>query len=280
MVAKKTNTKTTGKNAAKNRANKAKAAEAKLKGAQVQTFKQLATTAKTINVKLDKADKLASDAFDHRLSACLLLGEAKADCEKAKINFKKWCEDNVSKSYHTVRRLASIGYGNTETQARLLLADLRERTAEQAKTSRDKSKAKASVPASKDRSAVTTVKVDPYMQALAIVTAMDDKAKLNFVHEIAAQIGMVVAPKGEASLIGRNGHNVATMKANLNKLSALDRLAVIEAGAQRAGIEIVLPKTGKVKGDDDDLLAIPDFLKRSPTVKAPAKRKPAKRKTA
>ncbi len=95
----------------------AKASEAKAKGRQSQALTSLAPIAKNINVRFDKASKLDQDASDHRLAAAIYLAEASDICAKAKLPFKPWCEENVTQSYETARKLLYIGQAENPSEA-------------------------------------------------------------------------------------------------------------------------------------------------------------------
>lgn len=103
--------------------------------------KELAPIAKEVNVRLEKASKLESDAQDHRLAAALKLAEAKEICKRAGISFKTWAEENVKDGagnqigFQAVRKLANIGEKDDPEEE---LNRQREAQAERAKASRDK----------------------------------------------------------------------------------------------------------------------------------------------
>lgn len=107
--------------------------------------KTLEKHAREINARLERAEKAEGRVNDLRLSAAVELGAAKKFCDEHKVSFKKWCEENVSQSYHTVRKLAQIGVSDDPKQA---LEDLRGRTAKQQKKSRTAKKSAAADPAS------------------------------------------------------------------------------------------------------------------------------------
>lgn len=116
------------KAADKAKADKAKAAakaeaEKELAKVMVTTTKELAPVAKEVNVRLEKAAKLESDADDHRLAAAIQLASAAKACEAAGVSFKEWSEKNVNgQSYETVRKLLAVGKAD---DPKLALADMR-----------------------------------------------------------------------------------------------------------------------------------------------------------
>lgn len=103
--------------------------------------KELAPIAKEINVRLGKAEKLESDAHDHRLAAAIKLAEAEEICKRAGVGFKAWAEANVKSgdgnllTYGAVRKLLYIGRADNPEEE---LERQREAQAERAKASREK----------------------------------------------------------------------------------------------------------------------------------------------
>ncbi|HLO75919.1 MAG TPA: hypothetical protein VK196_05620 [Magnetospirillum sp.] len=104
--------------------------------------------AKEINVRLEKAEKLAGQADDHRLAAAILLAAAKERCQEAKIIFQQWCETNVKQSYETVRKLIPIGVaeGKEKGAGKLLLSDMRAANALRNKEHRARKRSSTSSP--------------------------------------------------------------------------------------------------------------------------------------
>ncbi|HCA53841.1 MAG TPA: hypothetical protein DEP24_14020 [Mycobacterium sp.] len=100
-------------------------------------MKELAPIAKEINVKIELAAKMDSKAGDYRLSAALMLEEARKKCEAAKIPFKKWATENIPYSYENVRKLVAVGAAPEPAKA---LEDLRLKNAEANKRHRDAKK--------------------------------------------------------------------------------------------------------------------------------------------
>jgi len=113
--------------------------------------KELAPLAKEVNVRLEKAAKLESDAQDHRLAAALKLAEAKEICTRAGVSFQKWAEENIKEvngkevGFQTIRKLANIGEAEDPKAA---LEGARAAQAERAKASRDRKKDGEAAPAS------------------------------------------------------------------------------------------------------------------------------------
>lgn len=113
--------------------------------------KELAPLAKEVNVRLEKAAKLESDAQDHRLAAALKLAEAKEICTRAGVSFQKWAEENIKEvngkevGFQTIRKLANIGEAEDPKAA---LEGARAAQAERAKASRDRKKEGEAAPAS------------------------------------------------------------------------------------------------------------------------------------
>ena len=105
--------------------------------------KELAPLAKEINVRLDKAAKLESDAQDHRLAAAIQLAKAKEICTRAGVGFQAWAEANIKEvngqavGFQVIRKLANLG---EQDDPKAALDAARAAQAERAKASRDRKK--------------------------------------------------------------------------------------------------------------------------------------------
>ena len=73
--------------------------ESAVKGSDATALKKLAPVAKEINAHMVSAIKCDGKANDHRLSATLLMADARGKCAPLKITFKQWCVDNLEMSY-------------------------------------------------------------------------------------------------------------------------------------------------------------------------------------
>lgn len=104
---------------------------------------ELAPLAKEINVRLDKAAKLESDAHDHRLAAATQLAKAKEICTRAGVGFQAWAEANIKEvngqavGFQVIRKLANLG---EQDDPKAALDAARAAQAERAKASRDRKK--------------------------------------------------------------------------------------------------------------------------------------------
>jgi hypothetical protein len=99
---------------------------------------RLAVLAHEINTRFTLADKLDSQANDHRLAAAIQLAEAKKVCVEHKINFKAWASASVPQVYRTVRDLARVG---AAPDPKLALEDLRNKNAALNRDLRERRKA-------------------------------------------------------------------------------------------------------------------------------------------
>jgi hypothetical protein len=153
--------------------NKRTTTEAAAKGRQAQALTELHPVAKEVNIRLEKAVKMTADALDHRLAAALMLAKAKKKAEKAKLNFKKWADENVKYHWDNVRKLTAIGAAPNPKAA---IADMREAKAKMAKTSRAKAKSDQGPRGPQ----ASTPKVTPFDRVTQGLDAMGDKEALNF----------------------------------------------------------------------------------------------------
>ncbi len=247
---------------AKARTAKAKlAASSKQKAKHTAVLTTLKPIAKEINVRLEKADTTAKVSLDHRVAAALRLAEAVKLCKKAGITFKKWAEENVDRSYHTVLLLSRAGAESDPTAAVQLI---RSKNAEYNRVSRDKKKAisRENAPANYGAIAIT-----PFAHAINAISALEDQAALSLAADIAATKGMYVisghdhieladlrkAHKTEAKL------SLDRVKHDFDGLSAADKMALVFYAAKKVGCEIIKPNF-------DQVADRPDFLDRSHAV--------------
>jgi hypothetical protein len=220
-AAKKTTTK---KTPAKAKPKGPTAAEKKKAELVAQAEKTLAPIAKEINVRMDKAAKIEGQADDHRLAASLKLASAEEECAKANINFKKWCEANITQSYETIRKLVPVGKASDPAKA---IADLRAGNAARNKAHRAK-KAKAVAPkALAPKEAVST--------ALA---ALDEKKAAEVLGDEANARGLAVVSKADVGLSELAPLELA--KFAFDELSATARIPFFQHVIDKAGVEITL----------------------------------------
>lgn len=253
------------------------AAEAARIGAHETAIRKLEPIAKEINVRLTKAAKSEDDAWDHRLAAALRLEEAKQSCKKAKIPFKTWCEEHVTQSYETVRKLAAVGGSDNPPQA---LEDMRHKNKQANKKLRDKKKSQSagaiSGPSGPKKSA--------WQQADEAVDALDDKKKQALVEAHASTMGLSVVSKTDAEALAKSKANkddfsLAGAKAIFDGLSPKDKLALMEYACDQTGYKLVSSLDEPASEDEGSYDEIPANLDRR-TKKPAAKRTRTRRKAA
>ena len=244
---------------AKARAAKEKiAAEAAQKAKHTAVLTKLSPVAKEINVRLAKATKATEQAADHRLTAALLLAEAKALCEKFKLHFKGWVEGNIERSYGDANRLAIAGASENPEEA---VATMRDEQAARRKKSQAKLR-EDRPPKSGGAPAIAEQPASLFQRATETVAALDDKAALNLMAGFATDKGMVVVSQHDHSELGalrKAQQNVSKLsldrvKHDFDGLVASEKMALVEYAAKKVGVEIVTPTF-----DDDNP---PAFLDR------------------
>lgn len=126
---------------------------------------KLAALAHEINVRFDLATRNEKQANDNRLAAALRLAEAKAECDRIKLNFRKWAEASVPQSYETVRRMVYIGQSSDPEAA---LAEFRSRNALRNKAMRERQALEAppEPPAVTEREVYTAPEPPPKVKPL------------------------------------------------------------------------------------------------------------------
>lgn len=222
--------------AAKQAEAKAKATAAKQAKVEAQqaTVKTLAPVAKEINVRFEKANGLDSKADDHRIAAAQRLAEAKAKCEETGVNFKSWCEANVTQAYETVRKLVSVGAADDPVAA---LADMRSGNKKAAQKHRD-GKKKASTTGAK---AISGPKISPFQAADQAFSKLDEKSARNLLESRAAKVGLeVVAPgkKGNNTKSGVFHLGMETMKSGFDGFSPSEKMSFLEWCAEKVGATV------------------------------------------
>ena len=188
----------------------AKAPAKKTATVKVKGF--LPEIAKEVNTRLELAQQIEGKADDHRLAAALGLENAKKECKKAKVNFKKWCEANVKWKYETVRKLARIGASSNPPKA---LQDLREGVKKAVKKSRATKAATAA---------------DPVAVATKAISAMPDEERQDFIRSQVATSGVAV---GGASTL-------ADAKFAFDGLPADDKIKLLAYAAEKTGAQVKL----------------------------------------
>lgn len=77
----------------------------------------LATLAHEINYRFVAASRTDKLSMDHRVAAAIRLAEARAECKRLSLDFKKWAEGSVPQTYETVMRFARIGAAENPVEA-------------------------------------------------------------------------------------------------------------------------------------------------------------------
>jgi len=236
------------------------AADAKIKGGQETAMKSLAPIAKEVNQILELAQRADDQAHDRRLSAALKLEEARKIAETAKLNFKAWCEKNVTQSYETVRKLVAIGGSKNPKQA---LEDLRHRNKKANKKLRDKKAAALAV--------IAAPAETPYIRAEKALDAMKDKDQHTFLDSKAKKIGFRVVSEDDVKVLEQVKRGVAPAPAEATTNG--DPIQALQAAfmALKAGQMMAFCKWAAAKVDGtftsnfdsgDDGLEIPPALDR------------------
>ena len=185
------------------------------KAPRVEVGEFLLPLAHEINVRLDKAEQITGKAYDHRLAAALKLEQARKECEARKVNFKKWCETNVTHSYESVRKLARVGGSENPPKA---LADLRAGVKRAMKKSRAK-KAK--------------IAADPVAVAETAIATMKEPEAVKFIEKQAKKLN--VAPKAAGT-----GDKLADAKFAFDALSAAEKIKLLAYAAEKTGAQVTL----------------------------------------
>lgn len=265
---------------AKDKAAQAAASEAKAKGAQSTALKNLAPVAKEINTRMEKASKMEDDAYDHRLAAALKLAEAKDACDKAKIKFKGWVEDNVEQTYDTARKLVAIGKSDDPVAAledlrvknKLANAALRERQS----IAPPKKPGKKAVATGKKTGPVET----PATRAMKGLAAMDDEAAVNLIKSTAENHGLAVVTADQAKAARRANDKaavgvVAQLKTLFTTAGGSDQMAFVKWAVGEVGAELVDGfEATTTAASVEDLTEIPAALQR-PVAEKGTRRKAA-----
>ena len=95
---------------------------------------KLLAIAKEVCVRLEKADKFAGQADDHRLAAAIQLAKAREIATAESIPWKAWVAENIPyRSYRDVKRLVAIG---TAKDPKAALEGAREKKAAESRVAR------------------------------------------------------------------------------------------------------------------------------------------------
>ncbi len=247
------------------RQRKATGGESAVKGSDARALKLLAPVAKRIDAHMESAGKSDGKANEHRLSASMLMADAKAKCAPLNITFKQWCADNLSVSYDHARKMAKIGESD---EPALMLEDLR---AYMAKANRESRAKKSPVPAQASESRgsqgrITSVVVSDYQRAMDAMVALTEAQQIMMFESLLSAAGYRVVTKdrvrGDQGLLNE-------AKASFEALLAGDQASFMD-WLPKSGLGKIKPEQG---GDPFEIPASMD--RRKGKKKARGKKKSA-----
>lgn len=264
------------------KADKKAATLRKAKGAVVSALKTLTPIAKDINARMSKAAKMEDDAYDHRLAASLRLAEANAICKDTKgITFKAWCAENVDQRYDTCSRLASIGRSDNP---QLALTDQREKNKLANAALRERVAAKKASP-SKTETTTPSKPAAPVVSTQQRIEDFFDKLDKMYapklIESIADKHGLAVMTKDVAKAAKSAVREQAVGKVVraqklVNSMTGAEKMSVLSWLAGEVGVDLPeFEEAPRGNGADDDLLEVPEFLKRPAPKKSTSSRRKA-----
>lgn len=215
---------------------------------------ELKPLAKEINALLKTASEFDGKADDRRLTVAIALEKARVKCAKAKLNFKKWVNDNVAQGYSEVSKLVAIGASQDPAKA---LQDLRSGAARRMQKLRKKQEA-----VSRDTGPMTKT-LSSYEGAEQGLALLSDKHAKTLIEGKAATLGLTVISKAEVEEIKQARRDkpsefatVEEVQTGFQTLKASDKMAFVKWGAALIGMT--------VSGDfqDGDAGDIPKSLRR------------------
>ena len=254
------------KRAADAKARKKAKTEADTKAKHTQALRELTPLAKEINVRMGKFVTGVDKANDHRLAAAIEMDKAKVVCEKSKISFKSWCEENIDQSYENARQLAAVGGAKNPA---LALEDLRGKNKKANVKARAKGTGKGKGTGSRDPKNTGPVET-PETRAIRAFDAMDERAAENLISSKADDLGMVLVSREKAAASKAAKPAVAAVvgveglqKAFTNLIPS-ERMAFIQWAAEEVGV--TLQDGFETPSEEDDQAArmdIPEALRRT-----------------
>ena len=221
--------------------------------------------AKEINHRFSQASQLDGKADDHRLAAALQLEAARRQCKEVKINFQKWCEENVKKSYDEVRKLVAVARQPEPAKA---LADLR---AGAASRNRDMRKRQQESRGHRDSPVVWSTsgpaaKAESAQEAAgALLASLPDNQQVSLMSQRAHDIGMALVSSTDRNRLAQldrdePADSFATPEEvykGFLSLKAKDKLKFVEQVVEHVGGEFkhdfntgVPEKMRRAKGND------------------------------
>ena len=239
------------------------------KAKDMASLRELVPVAKEINVRLEKASQADGKAFDHRLAAAIQMEGARKICDKRKLSFKKWAEENFALAYETVKKLTQVGAAD---DPKLALEDMRlknkaankvmrARKAAEPKASRDPSQG-----GHRDAPAATDSPRTPFNVANDAVAALDDKTQLSLIESRAGDLGMSVVAKGNLESLkkaeaGTKETGVEGVKFYFNNLKPSDKMPFLEWAAAEVGVKLNNPMSNDA-ATVEELTDIPAHMRR------------------
>ncbi len=241
------------------------------KAAHTAVLRKLAPLAKHANAALEQASKAQTRSDDLRLTAAQDLAGAEKLCASAKgLSFKAWCEEHITQSWETARKLVRVGKSDNPAEA---IADMRASEAKRQK----KARAVKAAGAKGTRERVTSVQRqagdegNPYIVALDIAKALDDKDQECLAEEMANRTGMALVSAEQAK---------ASDGAHVGKASILNALKALSVSDRR---DVLRQLTEMVEGDARNAGIDPTSavdMQPPAVLKRPVPKKRAKRKAA
>ena len=234
-----------------------------------QALKTLNKSAKDINGALDKASVADGRALDLRLTACEMLAAAKKVADSSKINWKKWCADNITQSPETIRKLVMVGKAENP---RLALEDMRLKNARQTKLARDAAKARASMTPVSGKATSAAPSDDaprppaetPAGKILSGLDSIDKQQGQNLLKSKAGEFGLKAVTQSDidaeiAKAVRKAAPKTKETKALFLAMDAADKMEFLRWAADQMDAKLI---TG-FEVSDDDPLAIPAAMKRN-----------------
>lgn len=257
--------------AAAEKAKADKRAEAeKAKAKKIAEFHKIVDPlAKEINVRMEKADKLESDADDHRVAAALQLAKAKETCRETGQSFEKWCAEVIpQRSFETLRKLA---YAGAKEDVKLAIADMRAKN----NATNQKHNKKKSLLAAEGKKALgkkmTTQAPAPELVARDVLAELPDAKRTEIVQEAAKKLGLAVVTTEEAKTAADKAPPKITaslegMKTLFQGLDTKARIDFVVWAGKLIGATVTVPDFLK-EAKADDAGDVPDFLRVPPKAK-------------
>ena len=224
------------------------------KAKHTAVLRKLKPIAKEIMTRLDKAGQHDGKADDHRIAACIRTAEAQDTCKSAGIKFKTFVDDYMSNEYKYMLKLAKIGHADDPKAA---LADLRKEDAiRQAKSQKRLQSNVAPKRVTHAPEGATPQLPSKLVAVEQSLLALGDKGALNVARNIASQAGMRVVSETDVGelkrlqIASRADIGLTEVKREFDRLSAKDKMALVEYAVKAVGVEIIKPSYGE---DDDGL---------------------------